>query len=387
MRTVVPYLSAERNKMSEPVLQVEAGSIVILRLYNIAYAADLGLVDEILRRDATAAAHRRQLTHAEPKAIAFDVPPVQFALGPITATIKSGEVSGYALARIYDFGVTSIGFRFPVSALPWPDFTTTTNELDRWAASAIAGESWSAMLERVRALVGPALLRPSDSELEEDYLLVMINRLNEKLNAAELMQRIDPVPLLTGDLQPLSPGARADLLRHTFSYFQNDLAILSWDRALIYEPTVDSDVADVLEVANAQLLELSQYDDRLNAELPGMYDRVARTRGALRAFARSRYSNLARDLYTFVAEVTETREKVDNALKVTEDVYIARIYSAALELFRIRSRAATVDRKLAIIRDTYQALYDEAATARSEVLTIAIVLLIVIEIVLSLTTR
>jgi hypothetical protein len=371
--------------MSEPVLQVEAGSIVILRLYNIAYAADLGLVEEILRADATAAAHRRQLTHAEPKAIAFDVPPVQFTLGPVSAVLASGEVSGYILARVYDFGVISIGLRFPLSAIAWPTFTTTTNELARWAASPAASGTWTAMRERVRDLIEPALLRPSDSELEEDYLLVMVNRLNEELDAAQLMQRIDPVPLLTGDLQPLSPGSRADLLRHTFSYFESDLAILSWDRALIYEPTVDSDVADVLEVANAQLLELSQYDDRLNAELPRMYDRVARTRGALRAFARSRYSNLARDLYTFVAEVTETREKVDNALKVTEDVYIARIYSAALELFRIRTRAATVDRKLAIIRDTYQALYDEAATARGEVLTIAIILLIAIEIVLGLT--
>ncbi len=371
--------------MSESELQVEAGSIVILRLYNIAYAADLGLVDEILRADATAAAHRKQLTQAEPKAIAFDVPPVQLTLGPVTAPTSGGDISGYVLARIYDFGVISIGLRFPISSLPWPVFTTVTNELARWAASTAATATWSAMRERVRGLTGPGLIRPSDSELEEDYLLVMVNRLNEELNAAELMHRVDPVPLLTGDLQPLSPGARSDLLRHTFSYFENDLAILSWDRALIYEPSVDSDVADVLEVANAQLLELSHYDDRLNAELPGMYDRVARTRGALRAFARSRYSNLARDLYTFVAEVTETREKVDTALKVTEDVYIARIYSAALELFRIRTRAATVDRKLAIIRDTYQALYDEAATARSEVLTLAIVLLIVIDIVLSLT--
>jgi hypothetical protein len=369
--------------ISEPILQVEAGSIVVLRLYNIAYAADLGLVDEILRADATAAAHRKQLTHAEPKAIAFDVPPVQLALGPVTAALNAGEISGYVLARIYDFGVISIGLRFPISSLPWTTFTTTTNELARWAASQAATGTWTTMKGRVRELIEPALIRPSNSGLEEDYLLVMVNSLNEELNAAELMQRIDPVPLLTGDLQPLSPGSRADLLRHTFSYFDNDLAILSWDRALIYEPTVDSDVADVLEVANAQLLELSEYDDRLNAELPRMYDRVARTRGALRAFLRSRYTNLARDLYTFVAEVTETREKVDTALKVTEDVYIARIYNAALDLFRIRTRAATVDRKLAIIRDTYQALYDEAATARSEVLTIAIVLLIVIEIILS----
>ena len=39
-----------------------------------------------------------------------------------------------------------------------------------------------------------------------------------------------------------------------------------------------------------------------------------------------RFADLARRLYTMVAEVTELTEKVDNALQVTEDVYLARIY-------------------------------------------------------------
>jgi uncharacterized Rmd1/YagE family protein len=43
-----------------------------------------------------------------------------------------------------------------------------------------------------------------------------------------------------------------------------------------------------------------------------------------------------------------------------------------------------VDRKLAIIRDTYTALYDEASSRRSELLEVLIVLLIVAEIVLAL---
>ena len=54
---------------------------------------------------------------------------------------------------------------------------------------------------------------------------------------------------------------------------------------------------------------------------------------------------------------------------------------------RRRSRSsnvsAAVDRKLAIIRDTYAALYDEASSRRAEILEIAIVLLIVVEIVLA----
>jgi uncharacterized Rmd1/YagE family protein len=42
-----------------------------------------------------------------------------------------------------------------------------------------------------------------------------------------------------------------------------------------------------------------------------------------------------------------------------------------------------VNRKLAIMRDTYTALYDEAATARAEILEAGILLLIVFEIVMA----
>ena len=163
--------------------------------------------------------------------------------------------------------------------------------------------------------------------------------------------------------------------------------VLTWDRAFIYEPRGDSDVMDILEVANAQLLEMRYYDEVLDDELPRMYDLVATTRRGLNVFAARRYAGLARRLYTLVAEVTELTEKVDNALQVTEDVYLARIYAAALDLFRVPVFSATVNRKLAIIRDTYAALYDEASSSRSELMEMAIILLIAVELALALLHR
>ena len=85
--------------------------------------------------------------------------------------------------------------------------------------------------------------------------------------------------------------------------------------------------------------------------------------------------------------MTELTEKVENALQVTEDVYLARVYTAALELFRVSKLSAAVDRKLAIIRDTYSALYEEASSRRAELMELAIVLLIVFEIALALVRR
>jgi hypothetical protein len=256
--------------------------------------------------------------------------------------------------------------------------------VDRAMGPNSDAEMWHALLDQVRSRTAPALTRPSATAIEEDYLLVEVREFSEPLSASELEQRVDLVPLLSGEERALSDSARRDLRRQTFSYYRDDLVVLTWDRAFIYEPRGDSDVADVLEVANAQLLELRYYDELLDAELPGMYDRVEEARRATSLLAARHFAALARRLYTLVAEVTELTEKVDNALQVTEDVYLARICSSALALFRVPLLGAAVDRKLAIIRDTYTALYDEASSSRAELLELAIIVLIIIEIVLAL---
>jgi hypothetical protein len=368
---------------SAPPPRVELGAIVALRLYDVAHSIDLAQVESIGAELAPAAVARIRLTRADPKAIAFGVPPVEIGLRPVELELDGIWRRLEATARVYDFGVISIALRAPVAEAAWDEFVDLAGALNRAVSGPTAGRLWTELAESVRGLIAPALERPAPPGLEEDYFLSLVRRFDEDLTAEELQRRVDLVPLLSGERRPLSDSARRDLLRYAFSYYRNDLAVVTWDQAFLYEPSGDTDVADVLEVANAQLLELRYYDDLLDAELPRMYDRVAAARRAVRGLFPRKYANLARELYALVAEVTEITEKVDNALKVTEDVYLARIYAAALELFRVRSWAAAVDRKLSIIRDTYTALYDEAATARAELLEATIVLLIVLEIVLA----
>ena len=246
------------------------------------------------------------------------------------------------------------------------------------------GRLWDGLLARVRNLLAEALERPSGSAIEEDYLVGTVHAFSEELTAAALQERVDLVPLLSGEHRPLSEGARRDVLRQSFSFYSDDLVVLGWDRAFIYEPRGDSDVADVLAVANAQLLEMRYYDELLDDELPRMYGLVQTTRRTLNILLPRRFADLARRLYTLVAEVTELTEKVDNALQVTEDVYLARIYTAALDLFRVPNVTAAVNRKLAIIRDTYTALYDEASSSRAGLMEFLILLLIALEILLAL---
>lgn len=368
--------------MSE--LEVRSGSIVALRLFDVAYEIDLSRVESLWTQATGSAGSRRRLSQAPSKAIAFEVPPVVLPLGSLQIDLGSENVEAEALARIYDFGVISLALKIPAQG-SWSQFSERMSAVDRCLGAASEAAVWSELLERLRTPLKPAWVKPSDNQLNEDYLLGIVHQWNEPgLTAETLLERLDLVPLLSGEQRPLAERTRQELLRHRHSYYADDLVVLSWDRAFIYEPRGDSDVADVIEVANAQLLELRHYDEWLDNELPHMYDLVDEARRRAYLLAPRRFAHLARRLYTLVAEVTELTEKVDNALKVTEDVYLARVYMAALELMRVPRLGAAVDRKIAIVRDTYAALYDEAATTRGELLEVAIVVLIVAEIVMAL---
>ena len=316
--------------------------------------------------------------------MSFGVPPLELALEPVVIEVDGRQIAAAATVRLYDFGIAALALRLPAQDLSWAAFTRLVNQTDAAIGPAAGTGAWKALLSQLRELLGEALDRATKAPLQEDYLVALVDEFDAQVTAETLLERADLVPLLSGEAQPLSDGARRDLLRQRFSYHPDDLAVITWDRAFIYDPQRETDVADVLEMANAQLLEMRTYDEMLDDELPRVRDLIEAARRRINPLASRRYARLARRLHTLVAEVTELAERVDNALQVTEDVYLARVYAAAIELFRVCNVSAAVDRKLAIIRETYVALHSEAAGARAELLEIAILVLIAVEIILSL---
>ncbi|RDI96941.1 hypothetical protein DVT68_19665 [Dyella solisilvae] len=352
-----------------------------MRLVDIADSIDLTAVEALWARHARTMAARGRLVTAPPKAMSFGVPPVELTLAPLTIELDGQPLQASVVVRLYEFGVAAFSISVPANDLSWPAFSGRVNAVD--AALGIASETrtWNDLIQQIMELMRPALRRPSLEPLHEDYLLGLVHALEGVSSTANLHDELDLVPLLAGESRALSEQARQELLRQRFTYYTDDLVVLTWDRAFIMEPGDDSDVVDILEVANAQLLEMRYYDELLDAELPRMYDLVEATHNVANPLAARRYADLARHLYTLVAEVTEVTEKVDNALQVTEDVYLARVYASALELFRVPHVSKAVDRKLSIIRDSYAALYEEASSKRGELLELAIIILIVVEIV------
>lgn len=365
---------------------VVSGHVTVLRLFDLAFSIDL-VKAEALWASQSGHGARSKLTRTPKKAVDFGEAPLTLTLPSVRVTLhglqETLDVEASVVARLYSFGVVSLALQIKADNLSWNHYSDRVNAVEEAIGPKTEATVWSNILDRLCMQLNDAFIRSNHSQLVEDYLVATVHRFDVPMPATVLGEDIDLVPLLSGEISPLSDTAKADLLSRRFSYFVDDLVVLTWDRVFIYEPHNTTDVAEVLEVANAQFLQMRYYDELLDAELPKMYLLVEEATRR-RSLGPRRFAELARRLYTLVAEVTELSEKVDNALQVTEDVYLARIYTAALDLFRVKAVSDAVDRKLAIIRDTYSALYDEAANSRAGLMEAAVIVLIFLEVLFAL---
>lgn len=358
------------------------GLAIVYRLYDVGYAIDLDRAADLL---SASAPERPRPVRGEAQAIRIDNPPVTVSLGHERVTLGDAEHEVELSARVFDFGVVSLRARVAAPAgAPWSAFSAFGAAL---GAAPCWGPLFARTLERLLARIAPAIDRMGEAPVTEDYVVFRVHRLEDAAGArltAETLRDEDVERLLVGETRPLSAAARRELVSQRFSYFEDDLAVLTWNAALVVEPVAeDTDVQYVLEFANAQLLELRFYDATLEAELPRIHDRVAEARRGTHLLGR-RFSALLASLQTRVADSIELVERVENSLKVTDDVFLARIYAAALEIFRGRTWRSGIDRKLAIVRDTYGMLNAESQARRAEALELAIIILIVAEIALAL---
>ena len=372
-----------RTHLSDPAAAlVVSGGAVVYHLYDIGYAIELDRIDALFAGEASA---RSRPERVEAQALQIANPPVTVFLGTRALRVDDAQVSAQLTARLFDFGVCSLQLEIPAQGeLAWGAFVQFARAVDQ---SPEVSALFASELELLRTRVVSAIERPGLAPVREDYIVFRVTSLREAGGVPSdphaLLTNERLAPLLLGEPRPLASTTLRELMHHRFSYFQDDLVVLTWENALVLEPSAnDRDVEYILEFANAQLLELRVYDAVLDAELPLMYDQVADARSRRRPLPTRRYQHVLSRLQTRVADVTETVERAENALKVTDDVYLARVYGAALELFRATAWRRGIERKLEIFRSTYAMLNGEAQSARSELLEIAVIVIIVAEVVL-----
>ncbi len=359
------------------MLTIEEGRIIVYRLYDVALEIDLALIEERLKK----VARRLRLSRLPyTRALEFKNPPLSIGLAGMEKEIKGERFHTDVVGKVYDFGVISIAYHIVLKK------GTTTEDLERLAIAVDNDPSFDALaIDYIRGLIenfSQAFMEPEIKEdFYKDYTIFFIKGFDRRLTARELLERYSPARLLLCEDREVSPETKEETIKTRFSYYPEDLVILHLDNAFIVEPSGSMDIPDLLEFANAQLLELYYYDTLLDTELDRIYTEMAGRRVSI--FGLRRYERLARRITETFTELTEFTERINNALKVTEDVYYARIYHAAMRLLRGQEWENSIREKLQILTDSYRIVYEEISTKRGHLLELGIFLLIVLEIFLA----
>ena len=305
---------------------------------------------------------------------------IEFETQPVLAPIPPLPGGVAARAKIFDYGVVSIRLTLPFSG-PWQEFATFTRrlrgdqELPRLANAA---------LEALLLEIGPALDEPHES-LVEDYFVFEVEAFETALDAAQLLSAHagELATLVQCEERQLMEAEASEALRVNFAYFDDDLAIVQWDTAFVYDRGEGAQAAlDILEFANTQLVELRTYDKRLDAELDTIY--ALDPKRPTRRFGRRQAQDAADRLRYLIVDIAELTDRSSNALKIIGDAYYARFYRGAGGRLGLKDWQKQIDSKLETVNEMYHFFTDQAQASRSEFLEIIIILLIVFEIVVGL---
>ncbi len=348
------------------------GSVLVLLQFDVCEAIRLDRLRELIRASTV---EQPALKHPAPGYVRYQRPPVVEPIG--TLTLESGEQLQGEI-KYYDYGVLSVVFELPFSG-GWGKLTGLAS---RWVwdvdFAAQATEIVRTRLERATA----ALVKPYSKEwLSEDYLIFHIREMTGTQSVADLIQtqgsRIAQV--VRGDTGHLAESECNEVLQSRISYYANDLAVIGWNAAFIYDSTSGAETAiQLLEYANSQLLEFRHYDDLLTAELERVYTLLDEGTGI---FARWKLARSATRLHTVLLDVAELTEHADNAIKFLSDMFSARLYKLAALKVGVPDYKDLVTQKVRNAEELYRFMVDQFNQSRAFFLELTVVIILVVELI------
>ena len=338
-----------------------SGSLWILWLYDVCEEINL----ETLRRILGVGA-RPEPRHLSPEYVRFERPPVVQRLEAI-----NGELN------YYEYGVVSIKLELPFET-DWAELTElsarsmTNPDLEKKAVEAV---------RRCVEGVGPALVKPYENWLSEDYYIIHLKATDPACTAAELISGHgnEIARIVRGEHAELSRSETEEILGSRLSYYPDDLLVVGWTSAFIHDTADDAaPTIQLLEYANTQLLEFRYYDAVLSQLLQGVYKSLEKKGGV---FTRWQLASQAQNLNKIRLDIRELTERVDTSIKFLSDMFSARLYRLAAAKVGVDDYRRLVDGKLHTAGELYEFMMDQFHQSRAFVLEVMVVIILIIELV------
>jgi hypothetical protein len=234
----------------------------------------------------------------------------------------------------------------------------------------------------------PALSKPSAKWLDEDYLVIDIQSAEHadgrSVTAEEMLEAYgdEIAKLVRGEVVRLSRVERDEVLRAALSYYPNDLVVVGWAAALVYDkPEATSAVIDLLEYANTQLLEFRYYDEVLTTLLSNVYGSLE---GEESFSSRWRLPRRAGRLNRLRLDIMDLAERTEYAVKFISDTYYARVYRLSSGKIGVNDYKTLVAEKLKTAGELYEFMVAQFNERRMFALEVVVAVLVLLDVILLL---
>jgi hypothetical protein len=364
----------ERGEAPQPIAAL-TGAVFVLIQFDVCEEIQLTRLGEIIGALSGARTIAKpSMKHPAPGYIRYQRPPVVEPIEPLV--LETGERL-HGEIKYYDYGVLSVVFQLPFTG----DWETLVRLASRWVWDVDFAAHAAGIVRQRLERAAPALIKPYPEWLSEDYLIFHVREIDGIASTAELLERHGPLiaQIVRGERSRLADSELNEVLQSRISFYPNDLAVIGWNAAFLYDTVAGAETAiQLLEYANSQLLEFRHYDDLLTREMESVYNSLEKGTGLFRRWRMARSANA---LYSVLLEVMELTEHADNAIKFLSDMFAARLYRLAATKVGVPDYKNLVTQKLDTAGDLYRFMVDQFNQSRAFLLELAVVIILVIELI------
>jgi hypothetical protein len=353
------------------------GQLIGLFSFDVGYEIDLDRARALVDQGRKEGMERRR---AAPPHLQYATPPLRVPLGAREVRVGESPVTAAASAVIHDFGAVTIVLqsRLSTDLAALPALTATLT------GAGPLEDAARLLLEDLFARLAPAVAQPRLNVFVEDYYVIQIDAFEPPVEIPALLAeaRGTLASALRCEPSPLSEAEVDEVFRTRISYYPDDLVVTEWNVALVVD-TDYTDAVNVLEYLNVQLLELRFYDASLDRRVNDMYE-VTAVRPRRRPLSYGPHRRAIEQLAAIRLDVATIFERIHNALKLSGDLYLAKIYARTADRLAMRAWEESVARKLEVLQQMYDVLVERVTTARAEALEMTIIVLILVELLVLL---
>lgn len=190
-----------------------------------------------------------------------------------------------------------------------------------------------------------------DPQVQEEYRVYCISRYTGDPEVFLTLHGDRFVGLIKDEQLPLDEEEVRTTLQANIKYGKDDLTIVDWDGAILFDPKADFDGnIELIQIANFQLLRLRMSDRALDSRLEYIA-RLLRTTPQKKVLRGREIRGVLREIIRIRTETILEFQTAEHRLKLIGDWYAARLYALLGKKFHLDAWQASIQQKLDALED------------------------------------